>query len=184
MNIVELRSADLKEYENNPRLNDNAVEAVAESILQFGFKVPIIIDKDNVIVAGHTRLKAAQMIGMEYVPCIIADDLTEEQIKAFRLADNKVSEFAEWDFEKLEAELAELQIDMAAFGFEEIEDMFDEVELDREQIGTAENMASIKYGSKTIPMTPEEDSVFSEKLSSYLEENGTYFGFISELLGV
>lgn len=118
MNIVELRVADLKEYENNPRLNDNAVEAVAESIMQFGFKVPIIIDEDNVIVAGHTRLKAARMLEMERVPCIVADDLTDEQIKAFRLADNKVSEFAEWDFSALEKELEEIEMDMSTFGFE------------------------------------------------------------------
>lgn len=118
MNIVELRSADLREYENNPRLNDKAVEAVAESIMQFGFKVPIIIDRDNVIIAGHTRLKAARFLGLEYVPCIIADDLTEEQIKAFRLADNKVSEFAEWDFSMLEKELEEIEMDMTAFGFD------------------------------------------------------------------
>lgn len=123
MNIVELRSAELREYENNPRLNDKAVEAVAESIKQFGFKVPIIIDRDNVIVAGHTRLKAAQFLGMEYVPCIVADDLTEEQVKAFRLADNKTAEFAEWDFSALEKELADLSafdIDMSAFGFDDV----------------------------------------------------------------
>ena len=123
MNIVELRSAELKEYENNPRLNDKAVEAVAESIKQFGFKVPIIIDRDNVIVAGHTRLKAARFLGMEYVPCIIADDLTEDQVKAFRLADNKTAEFAEWDFSALEKELEEIEMDMTAFGFD---DLFEE----------------------------------------------------------
>ena len=92
-------------YENNPRLNDEAVEPVANSIKQFGFKVPIIIDSSNVIVAGHTRLKAAKQLGMDKVPCIVADDLTEEQIKVFRLADNKVSEFSSWDYEKLEEEL-------------------------------------------------------------------------------
>lgn len=82
-------------YENNPRLNDEAVEAVANSIKQFGFKVPIIIDSSNIIVAGHTRLKAAKQLGMDKVPCIVADDLTEEQIRAFRLVDNKVSELAD-----------------------------------------------------------------------------------------
>lgn len=100
------------------------MEAVAESIKEFGFKVPIIIDRDNVIVAGHTRLKAAKALGMETVPCIVADDLTEEQIKAFRLADNKTAELAEWDFDKLEtelAELAEMGVDMQNFSFEEFE---------------------------------------------------------------
>ena len=90
MQIVEKYTKELIPYANNPRDNDNAVDAVAKSIEQFGFKVPIVIDKDNVIIAGHTRLKAAGKLKLEKVPCIIADDLTEEQIKAFRLADNKV----------------------------------------------------------------------------------------------
>lgn len=122
MQIIEKDIAELKEYENNPRNNDEAVEAVAESIKQFGFKVPIVIDNKNVIVCGHTRKKAAERLGLAFVPCIVADDLTEEQIKAFRLADNKTGELAEWDFEALEKELAELtafDVDMSAFGFDE-----------------------------------------------------------------
>ena len=91
INVKYLQISKLKEYENNPRHNENAVEAVAESIKQFGFKVPIIIDKDNIIVAGHTRKKAAIKLGLKTVPCIIADDLTPEQVKAFRLADNKTA---------------------------------------------------------------------------------------------
>lgn len=106
-------------YENNPRINDNAVDAVAASIKEFGFKVPIVVDKNNVIVSGHTRLKAAQKLGLEEVPVIVADDLTPEQIKAFRLADNKVSELANWDFNALNAELANLSnIDMSQFNFD------------------------------------------------------------------
>ena len=116
--LVILNISELKPYENNPRINDKAVDAVAASIKEFGFKVPIIIDKNNVIVAGHTRLKAAQKLGLEEVPVIVADDLTEEQIKAFRLADNKVGEIAEWDFDKLNEELAELEMDMSKFDFE------------------------------------------------------------------
>lgn len=122
MTIKEIKTSDLKEYENNPRNNDGAVDAVAASIKEFGFKVPIVIDQRNVIVAGHTRLKAAKALGLEKVPCIVADDLTEEQIKAFRLADNKTAELAEWDFDKLEtelAELAEMGIEMDGFGFDE-----------------------------------------------------------------
>lgn len=95
----------LKPYENNPRKNDDAVRYVMNSIKEFGFKVPIIITKDKEIVAGHTRLKAAKRLKLETVPCIVADDLTPEQIKAFRLADNKVAEFAEWDFDVLSEEL-------------------------------------------------------------------------------
>lgn len=118
MQIVELKTVDLIEYDNNPRKNENAVQYVAESIRNFGFKVPVIVDANNVIIAGHTRVKAAKYLGLESVPCIIADDLTEEQIQAFRLADNKVSEFAEWDEEKLAIELGDIiNIDMSDFGF-------------------------------------------------------------------
>ena len=105
MTIIEKSVKDLKAYENNPRNNDNAVEAVANSIREFGFKVPVIIDGDGVIVAGHTRVRAAEMLGLKTIPCVIADDLTPEQIKAFRIADNKTAELAAWDMEKLEQEL-------------------------------------------------------------------------------
>ena len=108
MKILDIKIDDVKPYENNPRNNDVAVEKVAESIKQFGFKVPIIIDKDNVIVAGHTRYKAAISLGLDKVPCIKAEDLSDEQVKAFRLADNKVSELATWNFDALEKELAEI----------------------------------------------------------------------------
>ena len=119
MEIIEMRIGDLIPYENNPRKNYDAVSAVAASIREFGFKVPIIVDKNNVIVAGHTRLKAAKSLGMKTVPVIMADDLTEEQVTAFRLADNKTGELAEWDFSKLEDELAKIsEIDMSVFGFE------------------------------------------------------------------
>lgn len=105
MNVQEIKLKDIKPYGKNPRKNDDAVPYVAESIKQFGFKVPIVIDKNNVIVAGHTRYKAAKKLGFKSVPCIIADDLTDEQIKAFRLADNKVSEKAEWDLDLLDSEI-------------------------------------------------------------------------------
>ena len=124
MNIKEIAIASLREYENNPRNNDSAVDAVAESIREFGFKVPIVIDGNNMIVCGHTRVKAAKKLGMETVPCIIANDLTPEQIKAFRLADNKTGELAGWDFAKLEEELSALDgFDMSAFGFVQNEDV-------------------------------------------------------------
>ena len=117
MNVVNLSIDELKPYKNNPRFNDQAVEAVANSIKEFGFKVPIVVDKNNVIVAGHTRYKASKRLGLKEVPCIIADDLTDEQIKAFRLADNKVSELAEWDTDLLNLELNDLKLDMEQFGF-------------------------------------------------------------------
>ena len=146
MTIKEMKISELKEYENNPRINDNAVDKVAASIREFGFKVPIVIDKNNVIIAGHTRLKASRKLGLEKVPCIVADDLTEEQVKAFRVADNKTAELAEWDIEKLESELTELQdfdmeqfgFDLSDFGFEEekeiIEDEVPEVDEENEPI--------------------------------------------------
>ena len=129
--LVQLISLnDLKPYEKNPRNNEKAIAKVAESIKQFGFKVPLVIDKNNVIVTGHTRLAAAKTLGLKEVPCIVANDLTDEQIKAFRLADNKVSEFAEWDFELLNKELNELEnFNMADFGFVNMESIeWDDVE--------------------------------------------------------
>lgn len=146
LKIIEKDIDQLIPYENNPRNNDGAVEAVAASIKNFGFKIPVVIDKDGVVVCGHTRIKSAKRLGMKKVPCIIADDLTDEQIRAFRLADNKTGELAEWDFERLRDELEALKdIDMSAFGFEDLlqeadeltledveEDDFDEEKIDKE----------------------------------------------------
>lgn len=126
----------LKPYERNPRKNDGAVDAVAESIRQFGFKVPIVVDSDMVIITGHTRLKAAKRLKMKQVPVIIADDLTEEQAQAFRLADNKTSELAFWDTQLLGLELSivGLDYDMTNFGFG---DLFnDDGEVEQEIIPT------------------------------------------------
>lgn len=134
MDVKEMRVADIIPYENNPRKNEGAVDAVAASIKEFGFKVPIVVDSENVVVAGHTRLKAAEKLGLESVPVVIADDLNEEQVKAFRLADNKTAELAGWDFEALDIELFDIdKIDMEQFGFTEdqevnIDDLFSEAE--------------------------------------------------------
>lgn len=121
MEIKNLKTDDLIPYINNARHNDDAVDAVASSIKNFGFKVPVIVDGNNEIIAGHTRVKAAKKLGLETVPVVVADDLTPEQVKAFRLADNKVGEIATWDDDMLNAELAELadlDFDMTDFGFE------------------------------------------------------------------
>ena len=108
-------------------VNIEAVEYVANSIEKFGFKVPIVVDTNNVIVAGHTRYMASKKLGLETAPCIVADDLTEEQIKAFRLADNKVSEIATWDDELLAIELIDIvDIDMSDFGFVDLSDVVTE----------------------------------------------------------
>lgn len=120
MEVIEKKLEEIKPYEKNPRKNEDAVQYVAASIQEFGFKVPIVIDRNGVIVAGHTRYKAAQQLGMESVPCVVADDLSDEQIKAFRLADNKTAEMAGWDFEMLDIELADIfDVDMSEFGFSE-----------------------------------------------------------------
>lgn len=120
--IVMLPVSEVRPYEKNPRKNADAVKFVKASIEQFGFKVPIIVDSNRVIVCGHTRLLAAKSLGMSEVPCIMADDLTDDQIRAFRLADNKVGEFAEWDMDLLGDELDAIadacDIDMGEFGFD------------------------------------------------------------------
>lgn len=117
--IVKIMPIDkIKPYQNNPRKNEHAIEPVANSIREFGFKQPIVIDKNNTIIAGHTRLLAAKELGLTEVPVIVADDLTPEQVKAYRLADNKTGELAGWDFEQLDIELGDIaDIDMSDFGF-------------------------------------------------------------------
>lgn len=123
MEIVNKKLEELKPYEKNPRQNDDAVEYVANSIKQFGFKVPLVIDKNNVIVAGHTRYKASKQLGLKEVPCIVADDLTPAQIKAFRIAENKTNDLASWDDDLLGEELKDIldDIDMKDFGFGDFE---------------------------------------------------------------
>lgn len=146
MEIIYKNIKDLKPYEKNPRKNNEAVKYVAKSIEEFGFKVPVIIDKNNVIVCGHTRYKASKKLGYTEIPCIIADDLTEEQIKAFRLADNKVSEKAEWDFNLLTEELDDIfNIEMSDFGFEiDIEEV-EEIKEDDYEVEVPKEPKS-KYG--------------------------------------
>ena len=122
MEIINKKIEELKMYDKNPRKNDDSVDYVANSIKQFGFKVPLVIDKDGVIVTGHTRYKASKKLGLKEVPCIIADDLTPEQIRAFRIADNKVTEKSSWDLDLLKEEFDDLlDFDMTDFGFGEFE---------------------------------------------------------------
>ena len=109
---IEFRGVDsLIPYEDNPRKNEKAVRPVADSILKYGFRVPIVIGPDDVVITGHTRLKAAKLLNIKEIPVIVASDLTDEQITAFRLADNKTGELAKWDFDRLERELEELDGD-------------------------------------------------------------------------
>ena len=154
INIVMKKVDEIVPYEKNPRFNDNAVDAVAASIKEFGFKVPIVIDKDNVVVAGHTRLRGAKKLGLTEVPCIIASDLTPEQVQAYRSADNKTGEIAEWNYDLLPVEIKELQekdFDLSLLGF-------DADELDKLlNGGTEENtIAEDETDADAVPEVPEE----------------------------
>ena len=118
MEVREISIGKLIPYDNNPRRNDESVPNVMASIAEFGFRVPIIVNAEYVVIAGHTRLKAAEQLGMEKVPCIVVKDLSKEQEAALRIADNKTAELSEWDYEKLKRELAEVvDIDMTELGF-------------------------------------------------------------------
>ena len=137
MNIIKMKVEELIPYINNPRNNENAVDKVASSIAEFGFKNPIFVDKNNVVVNGHTRLLASKKLGLKEVPCIVIDDLTDTQIKAFRIADNKVAEYSKWDYDLLNIELEqleELDFSMSNFGISTFEPIEFEIDEDIEDI--------------------------------------------------
>ena len=115
MQIKNYRLQDIHPYEKNPRRLKNAVKAVAESIRQFGFRQPIVVDKDGAIVCGHTRYHAAKRLKMTEVPCVLADDLSPDAVRAYRILDNRLNQLSEWDCEALARELTELQFDFAPF---------------------------------------------------------------------
>jgi len=125
MEIIDLTLSSLVPYAKNPRENAAAIDGVAESIRQFGFQQPIVVDARNEIVCGHTRFLAAQKLGLEKVPCVRVDALTREQIKAYRLLDNKLHEKSTWDFNLLREELDSFEFDFAPF---EVEFKFDDSE--------------------------------------------------------
>lgn len=161
METIIKKVSELIPYINNPRNNDKAVDAVASSIKNFGFKVPIVVDSNNEIINGHTRFKAAQKLGLETVPVIVADDLTPEQVKAFRLADNKVGEIATWDEDALSVELEELEnlnFDMSEFGFEISESQTQEKD---------ENTDSVPIDEKMIIIIESDNE---SKLEEYFEK--------------
>lgn len=139
MNIREVSIARLREYENNPRNNDLAVEKVKYSIERFGFLFPIVVDMNYTIVAGHTRVRACRELGIQSVPCIIADELTEDQINLFRLVDNKTSEYSDWDFEKLKNELSLIDLTL-----DENQLLLDRFELSAEVFDIEAEQAEIK----------------------------------------
>ena len=148
MEIIYKSTKEIKPYENNPRNNNEAVEKVAVSITDYGFRVPIIIDSNNVIVAGHTMYKSALKIGCESVPCIVIDDLTPEQIRAYRLVDNKTAEYSSWDFEMLEKELKSLDIDISEFEFPDLGETLD---ISDDDFYTDETVKNVKVKSIKCP---------------------------------
>ena len=145
--IVIKRINELVAYGNNPRINDEAVDAVAASIQAFGFRNPILIDSNNVIVAGHTRLKASQKLGIEEVPCIVIDDLTDDEVRALRLADNKTAELARWDMGKLSEEIKNIDMDLLQFGFEDLLDKLDD-EPEEDDFAEDEELPEVPYSQK------------------------------------
>lgn len=166
METIIKKVSELIPYINNPRNNDEAVNAVASSIKNFGFKVPIVVDSNNEIINGHTRLKAAQKLGLETVPVIVADDLTPEQVKAFRLADNKVGEIATWNDEMLAIELEELKnldFDMSEFEFEISDPQIQEKD---------ENTDSVPIDEKMIIIIESDNELELEEYFNKLVEEG------------
>lgn len=154
MEIVNLLIEDIKPFKNNPRINGRAIKVVADSIREFGFKNPIVVDKNMEIIVGHTRLEASKVLGLTKVPVIIAEDLTEEQVKAFRIMDNKSSEFAEWDYTKLLEEIEELQaedynIDLTGFTGAELEDILDTL-IDEEEEKAEEEKAELEFTAELL----------------------------------
>ena len=171
--IVMMAIEDIKPYQKNPRFNDNAVNSVANSIKEFGFKVPIVVDKNNVIVNGHTRYKASKQLGLSEVPVIVASDLTDAQIKAFRIADNKTGELADWNMDLLGAELQGItDFDFEDFGFNELELMMltEDIEpedFDKEMVDEYSQKADemmLKAGRVIITYDTPEEKAFLEEL--------------------
>lgn len=187
MKIEYLQLTDLKPYKNNPRINDDAVEAVKNSIQDFGFRNPILIDKNNEIVAGHTRAKAASKLGLTEVPIIRIEDLTEEQIKAFRIADNSSAELSSWDLKKLKLELEDISFDMEDFGLKFDFNEPEPVEFGSERLRTDNaynlywNDIEATEGWFQMPIIEPEDIIpsdlvgFNYVLSSSDKHGGVHF---------
>ena len=170
MNIENVSINDIVPYENNPRKNDKAVDVVAKSIQEFGFLVPIILDDKNVIVAGHTRVKAALKLGISEVPVIYTEGLTDQQIKAFRIMDNKSSEYAQWDEEKLKIELKELKnlgvdLDLTGFSKEEL------------KLNELDDFIDITERILVIQVNPPESPVLKERVMVYFKNKEDYDRF-------
>nr|WP_314465600.1 ParB N-terminal domain-containing protein [uncultured Clostridium sp.] len=179
---------DLIPYEKNPRVNDYAVKKVMESLGEYGFTNPILVDKDKVIIAGHTRREASILKGLDRVPYIVREDLTPEQVKAYRIADNKLAELSTWDEELLRAELFELQeveypIEVMGFTEMDIKDLFTEKAPKAEKKSKEEKttLPMLRFGSNSIRITDEELVLLSNRYNEYTELTPSE-GFVSWLL--
>lgn len=186
MEVRNMNIDDIKPYDNNPRDNDKAVESTANSIKEFGWQQPIVVDKDMVIIVGHTRYKAAKKLGYKEVPVVVASNLNKEQVRAYRLADNKTGELAEWDLIKLDEELESiLNIDMEDYGFD-----IDSIDIDDEDYSissdednhTTNTTKHVKMCGYDIEITDEEQRKLKSFIEKYIDENGVTFGLISELM--
>lgn len=179
---------DLIPYENNPRVNDYAVKKVLESIKEFGFRNPILVDADMVIIAGHTRREASILAGLEQVPYIVADDLTPEQVKAYRIADNKLGELATWDEDMLREELwglqeADFSLEVMGFTEMDLKDLFEEKPEPKEKKPKEEKttLPMLRFGSNSVRITEDELIMLSNRYNEYVEATPEE-GFITWLL--
>lgn len=189
MKVENVSIQDVKPYDKNPRDNDGGVDAVANSIKEFGWQQPIVVDKDNVIIVGHTRYKAAKKLGMKEVPVVVASNLSDEQVRAYRLADNKTGELTDWDDDLLKTELASiLDVDMSDFGFEfqqeddEIKRQFDDEysqkvkSIDYEPTGSKPNLDELVDTSKYDELLAKiEKSTVPNNVKKFLKIGATRF---------
>lgn len=167
---------ELKPYENNPRVNDYAVKKVMESIKEFGFNNPILVDEDMVIIAGHTRREASILAGLDKVPYIVASHLTPEKVRAYRIADNKLAELSTWDEELLRAELWDLQeaeFNLEVLGFTEMDltKLFEEKDEKKEKTVKEEKttLPMLRFGSNSVRITEDELIMLSNRYNEYVE---------------
>lgn len=186
MDVISMAISDIKPYPNNPRKNDDAVTATANSIKEFGWQQPIIVDKDNIIIAGHTRYKAAKQLNMDKVPVVVAKNLSKEQVKAYRLADNKTGEIAVWDYEFLDDELANIiDFDMEDFGFEQIKNdvNIDDIFFDDEEQQKKDNALYLKWENKKVVVSQDTLLFLNNKLNEYKNaETNKEIDFVQWLL--
>ena len=175
MNILNIDIDKIIPYINNPRNNEEAIDKVASSIKEFGFKVPIIIDENNVVVTGHTRLLASKKLGLKTVPCVVANDLSEAQIKAFRIADNKVSEYSKWDKDLLRIELEGLEemdfdLDLVNIDYSDFDLEIDYIEDDFIEIKEREDLSDKVNSAYEIIIEFDYEEEQDEMYNRFIEE--------------